>query len=189
MNLKIRYGIVLILLAGILLMAGIQAAGAGVSPDSSGEQLPLQSNVSDSRDAGKPGTINPPSQELVITESGTYTLGGFCSYTVEFLAPDISVHLSLERPLPRPLPDKVHAVRQGCRVTYHQRPDGTLIDEFTAEMGTARICFAEIPNQKSTVYFLNMYSPNAVWGPAGDLDVACSGADLSGVYVGTFETP
>lgn len=189
MNFKIRYVIVFVLLAGILLLAGIQAAGAGVSPNDNEEQHQLQSNVSNSIDAGKPGTINPPSAEVVITESGTYTIGGFCNYTVEFLAPDISVHVSLERPLPRPLPDKVHAVRQGCRVTYYQRPDGTRIDELTADMGTSKICFADIPNQKNTVYFLNIYSADPAWGPATGTDAACSAAGLSGVYVGTFETP
>jgi hypothetical protein len=189
MNLKFRYGIVFILLAGILLLAGIQAAGADVAPDDNGEQLLLQSDVSNSVNAGKPGTINPPPGEVVITESGTYNIGGFCNYTVEFLVPDISVHISLERPLPRPLPGKVHAVRQGCRVTYYQRPDGTRIDEFTAEMGTSQICFADIPKNKNTVYFLNIYSADPAWGPAKGIEDACSDAGLSGVYVGTFEKP
>ena len=193
MNQKIRYVIVFILLAGILLLARNRVVGASVSPDQNEEFLQKQSNLDNSVQAAKPGSVKPPPGEVVITQSGSYSIGGFCSYTVEFSATDISVHVSLERPLPRPLPDKVHAVRQGCRVTYYQRAAGTRIDEFTSEMGTSRICFSAIPDENARVYFFNVYSPEPVWAPAGgtqvDGGVVCSDAGNSGVYVGTFENP
>jgi hypothetical protein len=191
MNQKIRYIIAFMLLAGILLLAGNRVAGAGVSPDQNEELLQKQSLVDNSVQAARPGTVRPPPGEVIITQSGSYSIGGFCNYTVEFIATDISVHVSLERPLPRPLPDEVHAVRQGCRVTYYQRPTGTRIDEFTAEMGTSKICFFAIPDENAKVYFFNVYSPEPVWGPAAETQVedrvVCSDAGKSGVYVGTFE--
>ncbi len=193
MNQKIRYGIVLILLAGILLLARNSVAGASVSWNQDEKVLQKESHVENAVQAAKPGSVKPPPGELVITQSGTYSIGGFCNYTVEFIATDISVRVSLERPLPRPLPDKVHAVRQGCRVTYYQRPAGTRIDEFTPQMGTSRICFAAIPNENTKIYFFNVYADEPVWGPTGQTTVAdgvaCSDAGKSGVYVGTFETP
>lgn len=142
--------------------------------------------------AARPGTVKPPPSELVITESGSYSIGGFCNYTVEFISTDISVHVSLESPLPRPLPDKVHAVRQGCRVTYYQRPGGERIDVFTLQMGTSTICFAAFPKQNSRIYFLNIYATEPIWTPTQTTvedNVACSDAGKSGVYAGTFEKP
>lgn len=194
MNQKIRYGIALILLAGILLLARNSVVGANVSWNQDENLLQKESQVKNAAvQAARPGTVKPPPGEIVITQSGTYSIGGFCNYTVEFIATDISVHVSLERPLPRPLPDKVHAVRQGCRVTYYQRPAGTRIDEFTAAMGTSTICFAAIPNENTKIYFFNVYADEPVWGPTAETKVedgvACSDAGKSGVYVGTFETP
>jgi hypothetical protein len=192
MNQKIRYVIAFILLAGILLLARNGGVGASVSPDQNGKLLQNESHMESSGQAAKPGTVKPPPGELVITQSGSYSIGGFCNYTVEFIATDISVHISLETPLPRPLPDKVHAVRQGCRVTYYQRPSGTRIDEFTPEMGTSTICFAAFPKQNSKIYFLNIYAPEPIWAPTEttvENEIACSDAGKSGVYVGTFEKP
>ena len=196
MNPKIRYVIAFILLAGILLLARNSVVGASVPENQNEKLLQKESQVDNSveaAEAAKPGTVKPPPGEVVITESGSYSIGGFCNYTVEFIATDISVHVSLERPLPRSLPDKVHAVRQGCRVTYYQRPSGARIDEFTSEMGKSKICFAAIPNEKTVIYFYNVYSPDPIWGPSGETLIesgaACSDAGDSGVYVGTFETP
>jgi hypothetical protein len=140
-----------------------------------------------------PGTVRPPPRRILITASGTYSIGGFCTYTVEFsdLAPGVSVLVELERPLPRPLPDQVHAVRQGCRVTYYQ--DGDIIDEFMPELGSSSICFAATPAQNFTNYFYTIYAPNPAWSPTSDTivesGVACSSAGPSAVYVGTFENP
>jgi hypothetical protein len=138
-----------------------------------------------------PGTVRPPPGRILITESGTYSIGGFCTYTVEFLDPGVSVLVELEQPLPRPLPDQVHAVRQGCRVTYYQ--NGEIIDEFTPALGSSSICFAATPAQNTTNYFYTVYAPSPTWSPTTDTivesGVACSSAGPSAVYVGTFENP
>lgn len=192
MNQKIRYGIAFVLLAGVLLLARNRVVWASVSPDRNGKLLQNESHMENSEQAAKPGTVKPPPGELVITESGTYSIGGFCNFTIEFIATDISVHVALEHPLPRPLPDKVHAVRQGCRVTYYQRPEGERIDVFTPQMGTATICFAAFLNQENRIYFYNVYSPEPEWVPlvtTVEDRIACSDAGKSGVYVGTFEKP
>jgi hypothetical protein len=190
MNQTIRYALAFILLAGIILLARVGVVGANVSLDQN-EQL--ESQVDEIERAANPGTVKPPPGEVVITQSGSYSIGGFCNFTVEFISTDISVHVSLERPLPRPLPDKVHAVRQGCRITYYQRPQGVRIDEFTPAMGTSSICFAAFLNQTNKIYFYNVYSPEPEWGPTAATTVedriACSDAGKSGVYVGTFEKP
>jgi hypothetical protein len=138
-----------------------------------------------------PGTVRPPPSRILITVSGTYSIGGFCTYTVQFLDPGVSVLVELERPLPRPLPDQVHAVRQGCRVTYYQ--NDAIINEFTPELGASSICFAATPAQNFTNYFYTVYAPNPAWSPTTDTivesGVACSSAGPSAVYVGTFENP
>ena len=193
MSQKMRYFVALFVLAGILLLARTQVSGAGVFRDQNENLLQKESQVNNFAEAAKPGTVKPPPGEVVITESGTYSIGGFCTYTVEFIATDISVHVSLEHPLPRPLPDQVHAVRQGCRVTYYQRLEGTQIDVFTAELGTSTICFSAIPEKNAAIYFYNVYAADPVWGPADNTQVnngvACSDAGKSGVYVETFMNP
>jgi hypothetical protein len=164
----------------IQLVAGenILLADAGLSR----RAIPPQQN---------PGTVRPPPGRILITASGTYSIGGFCTYTVQFLDPGVSVLVELERPLPRPLPDQVHAVRQGCRVTYYQ--NNAIINEFTPELGSSSICFAATPAQNFTNYFYTVYAPSPAWSPTTDTivesGVACSSAGPSAVYVGTFENP
>lgn len=193
MNEKIRYIVALSVLVGILLLARNSVVGASVSSGQNEELLQKESQVDNAVQAAKPGTVKPPPGDVVIIHSGSYSIGGFCNFTVEFISTDISVHISLEHPLPRPLPDKVHAVRQGCRVTYYQRPAGVRIDEFTSAMGTSTICFAAFPDKNSKIYFFNVYSDEPIWGPTIETKVekgiACSDAGKSGVYVGTFEIP
>lgn len=139
------------------------------------------------------GTVKPPPGAITITKSGTYNVGGFCNYTVEFAAPNpgISVRVALERPLPRSLPDGVHKVRQGCRVTYSQ--NGQRIEEFTDAMGTSQICFAPTPGQEMTIYYYNVYDASPEWQPVAETTMVkglvCSPADPSAVYVATFQTP
>lgn len=139
------------------------------------------------------GTVKPPPGSITVTQSGTYNVGGFCRYTVEFLDPNagISVRVWLERPLPRSLPDGVHKARQGCRVTYFQ--GSQRIGEFTDAMGTSKICFAPIAGKEMTIYYYNVYDTSPEWRPvaatAVENGLVCSPADPSAVYVATFRTP
>lgn len=190
MNKYIRVLVVIFLILGVILLAKNNAAWASpasdVEPSSRAED---QSSVS--ADKSDPGSVKPPPRFVFITESGTYSIGGFCTYTVEFLEPGVSVRVALERPLPRPLPDGVHKVRQGCRVTYYLH--GQRIDEFTPELGSSQICFAVTPQKDNKVYFYTVYSSAPVWGPTSETNVetgsACSAAGPSAVYVGTFQNP
>lgn len=189
----IRYAIVLIVLVSIIFLARNAALGAGIP--SGDEARAAWSGVELAGDPAKdkPGTVKPPPGSILITESGTYSVGGFCNYTVQFLDPDadITVRVALERPLPRPLPDGVHKTRQGCRVTYFQNDDR--IGEFTDQMGTSKICFAPVPGQEMTIHYYNVYDANPVWRPVAETTIenglVCSPADPSAVYVATFETP
>ena len=189
----IRNGFVALLLFSLILVAGYQVAGAGIlTQAAAGDVLQGPQNAANPAN-DKPGTVKPPPDAITITKSGTYNVGGFCNYTVAFVEPNpgISVRVALERPLPRSLPDGVHKVRQGCRVTYYQ--GGQRIDEFTDAMGTSQICFAPTPGKEMTIYYYNVYDASPQWRPVAATTVVnglvCSPADPSAVYVATLKPP
>ncbi|HLO31263.1 MAG TPA: hypothetical protein VK249_19090 [Anaerolineales bacterium] len=187
----IRYAIVLILLFSILWLAKGDPAGASVPADQSVQSVRNESQPAADPDKPEPGTVKPPPGSIVITQSGTYSVGGFCTITVTLTDPDVWVEVRIMHPLPRPLPDGVHAVRQGCLVTYHHA--GERIDELTSDMGTSNICFAALPKELMKIHFHDTYAGAPTWSPLGGPGVVngmiCGVADHSGTYVATFQKP
>jgi hypothetical protein len=136
------------------------------------------------------GTVKPPPHQILIPVTGEYSVGGFCTISTEFNDPTILLDASIETPLPRDLPEKVHKVRQGCHLIYYA--SGTRIDELSSDSGTTTICFAATPQKQMTIYFNNIYAPNPTWAPLETTvqnGTACATGNTSGVYVATFQTP
>jgi hypothetical protein len=189
----IRYVIVVLVLAGILLLARNTIASARFAPEEGAP--PAYQDSGQGGNPNQPGTVRPPPDTIVVTGSGTYSIGGFCNYTVEFTADysetGISVHISRETPLPVRLPDGVHRVRQGCRVMYYQ--NGQPLDEFTDPMGTSKVCFAAIPGHETKIYFYDLAAEEPAWAPVPESTVedgvVCSEAEQTAIYVATFTTP
>jgi len=172
------------------------------------EVQPLDLQLTLTPDASEEGTVKPPPRAVVIAQSGSYSIGGFCTVTVEFLSEDVLAVVFIERPLPRPLPDGVHKVAQACRVTYyksdvflyqlfpgiflqHMTPD-VYLEQLPPEDGSATICFAAMPQKQMSVHFYNTYAAAPVWAPllttVGD-EGACADGSRSGTYVATFPGP
>jgi hypothetical protein len=191
MKQNIRYAIALLLLLSIILLARNNTVSASLSTDQNAGSVPNEAQGASEQDSSKPGTVKPPADSIVITQSGTYSIGGFCTITVELTSPDVWAEVRLLRPLPRPLPDGVHAVRQGCLVTYYDS-DGR-IDELTPGLGNANICFAALPKDQMDIYFHTTYAGVPTWSPLEGTTVedgmVCGEGNGSGTYVAAFENP
>jgi hypothetical protein len=200
-NKFIRLTIMIAVVLGIVFVAQNQVAWANQAPGPSlsarqdREQSVLPAAKDDCKDKNKnkdkcQGTVKTPPHQILIPVTGDYSVGGFCTLNVAFNDPAITLDATLQTPLPRDLPDKVHKVSQGCLLTYYS--SSQRLDELSASAGSATICFAAIPQQQTVVYFHNLYDANPTWVPLEttvENGIACAAAPKSGVYVATFETP
>jgi hypothetical protein len=136
------------------------------------------------------GSVKPPKGNLVIPVTGDYSVGGFCTLSVVVNDPDTRLEATIQTPLPRELPDDVHKVRQGCRLTFfgsNQR-----LAALPAALGNAVICFAATPQKTMVLYFYDLEASNPVWAPLATTvqnGIACADANKTGVYVATFKNP
>jgi hypothetical protein len=203
----IRVLIATSLVMGIVLLAQAQVAWANHTADQSlsAENHKMQSVVpapgdddcdkdkSKDKDKGKDkdkckGTVKPPSRDLIIPVTGSYSVGGFCTLSVEFNDPEITLDASIEDPLPGELPDDVQKIRQGCILTYYR--SNQRLNELPPDLGNTTICFAGIPSKQMLVYFYDIYSPNPGWVALETTDqdgIVCALGNGSGVYIATFQ--
>ena len=127
MNKFIRLMIMIILVLGIIFVAKSQIAGANPSagPSLSSAHDQAQAVNADKNDDCKnnkdkcKGSVKPPPRSIHISGTGNYSVGGFCTLSVVFNDPVISLDAAIQAPLPRELPDTVHRIRQGCLLIYY----------------------------------------------------------------------
>jgi hypothetical protein len=200
-NKYIRLMIMISLVLGIAFVAQNRVAWANQSSEPSlsasgdDEQSVVAAKPDDCKDKNKnkdkcKGTVKPPPKDLTIPVTGEYSVGGFCTLSIVFNDPAITMDASLKEPLPRDLPDKVYKVRQGCLLTYYS--SNQRIPELSSNSGSATICFAATPKKQMVVYFYNMYADNPTWVSLETTvqnGIACAAANKSGVYVATFQNP
>jgi hypothetical protein len=192
MKQKFSFAIAVLLVLSILLLGHSRVAWADKPSDQglSARNNEIQSvavDRDDDDDDDDRGTVKPPPKKIIITKSGSYSVGGFCTITIKIYAQNIKAEVSIKRPLPRRLPDNVHRVYQGCLVTYFR--DDKRIQSLTPNLGTTKICFAAMPKKQIKIYFYNMYSKKPTWTPLKTTvkdGMACATGIGSGVYVATF---
>ena len=137
------------------------------------------------------GTVKPPKGDVIIPVTGSYSVGGFCTLTVEFTDPAVNLNATLITPLPGELPETVHKTRQGCLLTYYR--SGETLFELPPSSGNVTICFAPTPDQQMVVYYYNLYAATPSWAPVAETTIlengiVCAPANASGVYIATFTT-
>jgi hypothetical protein len=199
MHQRFRFAAAIILFLSIIFLARNQVAGAVSAPSpsiSAREQksdsvlLAPPEGCKDKKNKEKcKGTVKPPPFNIVIPVTGDYSLGGFCTLSVNLTDAEVNLQANLLAPLPGELPQNVHKVEQGCLLTYNRA--GQLLNQLPAEAGSTTICFAAGPNQEMTVYFYNLYSGNPTWTALEttvEAGIACAPANESGVYIATFTT-
>lgn len=192
MNKAGRFTIALLLLLGILILAQGRVAWADhlFEQDFLAQTNEVQSEAVAQDELERRGTVNPPPPDISITESGRNSVGGFCTLTLTFYVDGVRAKAYVERPLLAALPTGLHAVQQGCRVTFYA--SDLRMDELPAEMGSATICFAATPEKQMVLYFYNVYAEPATWTAANttvENGIACAEGNRSGTYVATFKLP
>ena len=200
-NKYLRLIIMISLVLGIILVAqsnvawANQATGPSLSARSHPEQsiLPAKDDCQQGNNKNKDkckGTVKPPPKDIIIPVTGEYSVGGFCTLSVNLSDPKINLDASVVTPLQHELPDQVHKVRQGCLLTYYNASER--IDALAPASGTTTICFAATPQKQMTIYFYNLFATDPVWAPLEttvENGVACAEANKSGIYVATFPAP
>jgi hypothetical protein len=196
MKQKIRFVVLAILLLSILFLAQDKAAWANqpsIQPSVQEVLAPDKEPQSDIADynvdlVGDPGTVKPPPKEILITKSGTYSVGGFCTIEIILTNPNVKAYVRVEGLVPFKFPDDYQRIRQGCHVVYYS--NDKRINELTTDMGSATICFAAIPKKEMKLYFYDVYSNQPTWSPLTTTvedGIACAVGNQTGTYVGTFK--
>jgi len=101
------------------------------------------------------GSVVPPPDEITVTESGTYAVGGICAIIIQYhitgLADQIHVQYPTEDTLQVPFLDEPDTLYlPGCHVIHYR--DANVKPEMTPEEGDWKICFANRPDLDMTIY-------------------------------------
>lgn len=102
------------------------------------------------------GSILPPPDEIVVTESGSYAVGGVCAMIIQYYVTGLSDQIHVQYPTEDTLqvpfmdtPDDALFL-PGCHVLHYR--DAVIQPEMTPEDGDWKICFANRPDMIMTIY-------------------------------------
>lgn len=148
------------------------------------------------------GSIVPPPASTWITESGTYSVGGICTFTVLYNEPyqtnDIHVADALRHDRD-PIDDYNYEEHDefpegegllylpGCHVLHYDRGEITHWEKYV-DQGDWKICFAAYPDKQMTIYLYlgDLTDQESSWRPLEttiENGQACAHAFFTGVYV------
>lgn len=184
MNKTVRILIAVALLATILFLGRDQIARAGaalVGPKS--DTMPAQDRPASLFADRDPGSVKPPPVVAPpITGSGTYSVGGICTFRVIELASDVTLHADV---LPYATlgirPQNIASYLAGvCRAIYTKVGAGVI--DLTGSDGQVEICFAAIPNATGKLYVYNDKAWTAL-DTTTEAGLACAPAQQTGKYV------
>ena len=137
----------------------------------------------------QPSGVAQPLSEIVITESGSYTVGGLCQFNVVYTGSGASVKAAVDVPaedsrkIPYNYEDRLYLA--GCHIVH------SVMDKITSEMsptyGSWEICFGDRPDEELTIYYYpdNPKTGSAIWTPlvtTAKNGFACAPANYTGVY-------
>ena len=107
---------------------------------------------------GPGGSVVTPPTSTIISQSGAYSAGGICTLYVEYFVPDLANELHVEDDIEIsqnvPYPDNEGLLYlPGCHVFHYVKSNLVKDVNVTTEQGEWKICFAAIPDKKTTIYF------------------------------------
>jgi hypothetical protein len=191
MKLVLRLFIVLILIAGIALLAGENAAWAGPAQANDPVGQAVVSNEP-ALHKDDPGSVKPPPPFVLICKEGVKSVGGVVTLEVKNLAEGYCIIASLRNPayglgqFPKDA-GKPLAHFTILRVFYH----GRLVNDLPTEDGQARLCYAVPPGKTGKLYFHDFYGSRFGrhgkndWVPLDttvDNGIACAASQETGAY-------
>jgi hypothetical protein len=143
-----------------------------------------------------PGSVQPPPFNNVITQSGTYAVGGICMLEVFYKVENLSDFFVEEFPVQDNLivtfPENNDLLFfPGCHVLHYEQ---AVVQKLMGpEKGEWMICFAAHPDKKMTIYFYdsmvhldmieNIAPPWIALPTTTENGLACAPAHNTGVYV------
>jgi hypothetical protein len=127
--------------------------------------------------SGTNGTVQTPPNEVTITKSGTYAVGGVCLLTTKYNATGLADTVQVEYPTKHytantqsvPFSDYANGNLihfPGCHVVHYRNQQiQDQMNKATPKDGTWQICFAAIPDKTMTIYYYsdNLTNTTAPW--------------------------
>ncbi|MBI5965737.1 MAG: hypothetical protein HY863_19845 [Chloroflexi bacterium] len=161
-------------------------AGQRINPPGAGEEGNILNPP-----APEGGSVKPPPDEITVTKSGTYAIGGICAMIIEYKIADLSDRIHVQHPTEAndivPFPDNGGMLYlPGCHVAHYKLDQ--IKQLMTSDEGRWEICFAARPDKEMTIYFYQDDLTTIIppWVPLEttvDKGLACAPlADYSGVY-------
>ncbi len=161
-------------------------AGQRINPPGAGEE----GNIINPPPAPG-GSVKPPADEVRVTKSGTYAVGGVCAMIIEYKVSKLSDYIYVQHPTEAndivPFPDNGGLLYlPGCHVVHYK--DTQVKQLMTSDEGRWEICFAARPDKNMTIYFYqdDLKTITPPWVPLETTmraGMACAPlADYSGVY-------
>jgi hypothetical protein len=192
MKLIIRLLIVVVLVAGVILLAGEKGAWAGSRQGSDPVAQQVVSNQP-ALDKPNPGSVKPPPPDVIIPVTGVTSVGGVSTLNVQCLPKDYYIAATLWNnafaigKIPETAGDALAPITV-LRVFYK----GELVSEIPAQPNCEiTICYAVPPEKTGQIYFYDFYGPR--FGRNGSRDwvaekttvtdnIACAPASATGAY-------
>jgi len=172
MNKNTRYLIVLVLVLTVVGVARNSPAWASSFPTSK-----------------QPVGAAQPNSEIVINESGIYTIGGLCTIEVDYKGSElkdqaaVNVPAEISRRVPFSYPGELYLA--GCHVVHYKQ--GEIVREVGASEGNWEVCFGDRPDENLKIYYYldDPVNGEPVWLPLVTTlkdGFACAPALYTGVY-------
>lgn len=130
-------------------------------------------------------------KSIVVTGSGTYNIGGVCTFEIDYKADALKDNVDSEVPVNESekvafnySPDNLYY--PGCHIV-HFKADKE-VKQASTDDGTWKVCFGVRPNVKTTIYYYEDNPDNGtrVWIPLSTTvtnSIACADALYTGVYM------
>jgi hypothetical protein len=177
---------------GVYMPSGKYVIDSSLIPGGSGEN-----------GGGSPqGSVQPPPRHVVITDPGTYSVGGICTFRAQYKITGLSDvvdvefandHLTQET-LTVP-PNEVNGLFYfpGCHVVHYL--NSVIQNQMTSDQGEWQICFAAVPDKDMTIYYYkdNLTDITPPWMPLESVTengrVCADLVDFTAVYAPAATNP
>ncbi|MBM3124029.1 MAG: hypothetical protein FJZ87_03035 [Chloroflexi bacterium] len=172
MKTYMKYLLVFVLVGTIVGVARSDPAWAGAPPRSS-----------------QPAGAYLPNSEIIITETGEYTVGGLCTleaiYKQQGLMDKAAVDVPAEISEQVPFAYEGDLYLAGCHIRHYKQEQ--LIREANTSDGSWEVCFGDRPDEELTIYYYpdEIFTDEPVWQPLPTVEqdgFVCAPAVYSGVY-------
>ena len=137
----------------------------------------------------QPSGVMSPDSEIIITESGIYTIGGLCTLEVSYKGLELQDQAAVDIPaeISREVPFAYEGdlYLAGCHIEHYK--ESKLIRETTPVDGSWEVCFGDRPDEQLVIYYYldEPFTDESIWLPLPTTvedGFVCAPAIYTGVY-------